>query len=235
MGASSGLGFEVAKILLDDGWQIGVAARRSDLLMQLAAINPERVKAETIDVTEADADDRLMRLVDSVGGMDLYFHASGFGHLNKELDADIEMSTVATNADGFVRMVGAAFRYMAAHGGGHIAAISSVAGTKGLGAAPAYSATKSFQSTYLQALEQLSHMRGLGIIVTDFRPGFVDTAFLGGCPRYPMMMRPRAVARGMANALYARRHVVVMDWRWRVVTALWRVIPNALWRMMKVG
>ena len=124
IGASSGLGFEVARILLDDGWHIGVAARRSELLLGLRQMCPDRVETETIDVTDEGAVARLESLIERVGGMQLFFYASGIGRQNIGLEQDTELSTVATNALGFTRMVGAAYRYMADNGGGHIAVIS---------------------------------------------------------------------------------------------------------------
>ena len=156
MGASSGIGMEVAKLLLADGWIIGVAARRTDLLEQLKDAAPERVVMETIDVNADGAEDMLLSLIVTLGGMDLFFYAPGIGWQNPTLEPDKENNTVTTNALGFTRMVGTAFRYMATHGGGHIAAVTSIAGTKGLGPAPAYSATKAFQNTYLRR-QPLSH------------------------------------------------------------------------------
>lgn len=235
VGASSGLGREMARILIGEGWRVGVAARRLALLQELVSLCPERVVAEEIDVCSADAPARLLSLFERVGGADLYFHASGIGKQNPALDESIEISTVETNATGFVRMVGTAFRYFAARGGGQIAAITSIAGTKGLGTAPSYSATKAMQATYMQALSQLAAMRGLPIHMTDIRPGFVATELLGDNPRYPMLMRTEPVARMMAKAVLAHRRVVVLDWRWRVVTSLWHLIPNWLWRRMRVG
>ncbi len=234
VGASSGLGFEVAKILLDDGWSLGVAARRQALLQELVDMCPDRVVAQAVDVGSADAADSLLELVGKLGGMDLYLHSAGIGWQNAALDADKELATVGTNCTGFTRMVGCAFRYFADNGGGHIAVISSVAGTKGLGAAPAYSATKAFQNTYLQSLEQLACMRSLNIRFTDIRPGFVATALLGDSPRFPLLMRPQPVARAMVSAVYARRHVAVIDWRWRLITFFWRMIPDAVWRRLKI-
>ena len=181
VGATSGLGLEVAKMLLGDGWRIGVAARRLGLLEQLRAACPDRVEVAEIDVTAPDAAERLDRLVDRVGGMDLYFHASGIGWQNQSLDPAKELATVDTNALGFARMTGEAFRLMACGCGGQIAVISSIAGTKGLGAAPAYSATKAFQNAYLQALEQLAHIRSLPIAFTDIRPGFHAGCRRGAC------------------------------------------------------
>ena len=234
IGASSGLGREVTRLLLDRGYTMGIAARRIEPLEQIKAMAPERVVVRSLDVTRDDAPQALYSLIDELGGMDLFFYASGVGKQNMELNADIELNTVNTNAMGFTRMIGAAFRYMAQHGGGHIAAISSIAGTKGLGAAPSYSATKAMQNTYLQALEQQAAMRRLAITFTDLRPGFVATPLLGDHPTYPMLLNTERVAREMVRAVEHRRHVWVIDWRWRIATALWRRIPRWLWRRLNV-
>ena len=234
IGASSGLGNEVAKLLLEQGWTLGVAARRLEPLEQLRETAPERVQTQVLDVTNDNATAALDQLIDKVGGMDLFFYASGVGNQNMELEPSIELKTVNTNALGFTRMIGAAYRYMAARGRGHIAAISSIAGTKGLGAAPSYSATKAFQGTYLQALEQQANMRGLNIRFTDLRPGFVATPLLGDNPKYPMLLDTKKVAREMVRAVNKGKHVHVIDWRWRIATALWRRIPRWIWRRLKV-
>lgn len=234
IGASSGIGREVARLLLADGWTLGVAARREELLQELKASAPERVEVMAIDVTTPDAGERLLALVQQIGGMDLYFHASGIGKQNRTLETDIELRTMDTNAVGFTRMIDTAYRYFAEKGEGHIAAITSIAGTKGLGPAPAYSATKALQATYLQALEQQAHSRGLKIRFTDIRPGFVDTALLNDSFPYPMLMRPEAVARDIVCSIYRRRHVRVIDYRYRLLTFLWRLIPRSLWRRLSL-
>lgn len=234
IGASSGLGKEVAKLLIADGYTLGLAARRTQPLEELKALAPERVMVHAIDVTSDDAPQELEHLIDMVGGIDLFIYTAGVGFQNMELEPDIELNTVNTNALGFTRMIGAAYRYMAEHGGGHIAAISSIAGTKGLGAAPSYSATKAMQNTYLQALEQQAHMRNLNITFTDLRPGFVATPLLGDNPQYPMLLKTERVAKEIVTAIKHHRHVWVIDWRWRIATALWRRIPRCLWRHLKV-
>ncbi len=229
IGASSGIGREVALLLKEQGWTLGVAARRVELLQDLGA-----QAAERIDVTSDEATAALSRLISSTGGMDLFFYASGIGKQNRELSEDIELATMATNAVGFTRMVGAAYRYFAQQGSGHIAAITSIAGTKGLGPAPSYSATKAMQNVYLQALEQQARSRHLDIHFTDIRPGFVDTALLSGDFRYPMMLRPERVASQIVKAIYHRSHIRVIDWRYRLLTALWRRVPRWLWRRIRL-
>lgn len=235
VGASSGMGNEVARLLLRDGWTLGVAARRTEPLDALASEYPGRVIARRIDVTAEEAGQQLQQLIDDMGGIGLYFHAAGVGWQNPGLAEDKELLTVATNGMGFVRLVGVAYRHFAMRGTGHIAVISSIAGTKGLGAAPAYSATKAFQNTYVQALEQQARMRGLRIRFTDIRPGFVRTALLGDGKSYPLLMQPADVARDIVASVYRGRHVRVIDWRYRILTCLWRMLPGWLWRRLRIS
>lgn len=229
IGASSGIGQEVAKLLMKDGWMVGVAARRLDRLTELGA-----TAIEQIDVTKEDATERLQTLINQLGGMDLFFYASGIGKQNRELAEDIELATMQTNGLGFTRMIGEAYRYFAEQGCGHIAAITSIAGTKGLGPAPSYSATKAMQNVYLQALEQQAKSRGLKIHFTDIRPGFVDTALLSGDFHYPMMLKPEKVAKEIVTAINRHQHIRVIDWKYRLLTALWRRIPRCLWRQIRL-
>ena len=229
IGASSGIGKEVAQLLVKEGWTVGVAARRVELLQDIGA-----VETEAIDVTQKEATVKLRNLIERLGGMDLFFYASGIGKQNRELQENIELATMETNTVGFTRMIGEAYRYFAERGEGHIAAITSIAGTKGLGPAPAYSATKAMQNTYLEALEQLANAKGLKIRFTDIRPGFVDTALLNDDFHYPMMLKPEAVAKDIVKAIHAKKHVRVIDWRYRILTALWQLIPRWIWRRIKL-
>lgn len=235
VGASSGIGREVARRLLADGWTLGLAARRTEQLQELRQLAPHRVSICKLDVNVSDAEKQLLQLISDIGGMDLYFHASGIGFQNSILDSQLELDTIQTNAVGFCRMIGAAFRYFAKQGRGHIAAITSIAGTRGLGVAPAYSATKALQNVYLESLVQLAHMRALPICITDIRPGFVRTPLLGDDPHFPMLMTSQSVARHIVRAVYARRKVIVIDNRWRMLTFLWRLVPHWIWRRLSIG
>jgi short-subunit dehydrogenase len=233
IGATSGIGQEVAKCLLVKGWTIGIAGRREAELVKFKNENEGNISYLPFDITSADANIRLERLIGLTGGMDLFFHASGTGRQNPDLSEDIEVLTAETNVTGFIRMVTYAFRYFAKQGHGHIAVISSIAGTRGLGAAPAYSATKRFQNTYIDALKQLSTIKKYNIRFTDIRPGFVDTAILDKNHNYPMKMKADVVARDIVKALERGRRVVVIDWRYSILVFLWRMIPQRLWEKLK--
>jgi NADP-dependent 3-hydroxy acid dehydrogenase YdfG len=189
---------------------------------------PEQIAIQTLDVTADNATDALGSIIDKLGGMDVFLLAAGVGFQNYELDTAVELSTATTNVSGFIRMTNAAFDHFKAGGGGHIAVISSIAGTKGLGAAPAYSATKRFQNTYIEALEQLARMEHLDIRFTDIRPGFVATALLGDT-KFPMLMRPERVSAHIVRAIRRRKRVATIDIRYRILVFFWRMIPKWLW------
>ncbi len=234
IGASSGIGLEVAKNLLQSGWQLGVAGRRIAELEKLQALSPENIYIQALDITEENSVQNLHLLIEKTGGMDLFLLSSGIGKQNRDLNLDIELKTVETNSAGFVRMVTTAYSFFKKQGKGHLAIISSIAGTKGLGSAPSYSATKRFQNTYIEALEQLAHIENLNVNFTDIRPGFVATELLNDNKRYPMLMKPEKVAKLIVRAIDKKKRVAVIDWRYAILTALWKLIPRWLWVRLKV-
>lgn len=234
VGATSGMGLEVARLALRAGWRVGAAGRRTDRLEALRAEAPEQVEIRQMDVTDPAAPEQLATLIERLGGMDIYLHSSGIGFRNEALDPAIELATARTNAEGFIRMVTEAYTYFRSHGGGQIAVISSIAGTKGLGAAPAYSATKRLQNTYIDALAQLARMQRARIRFTDIRPGFVDTPLLASDGGYPMLMPADRVARRIFRAIVRGRRRVVIDRRFAMLVFLWKLIPAWLWERLAI-
>lgn len=248
MGATSGIGQEVAKLLAANGYEVGIAGRREERLVQMAQATPGIVAHRQIDVTKEDAPTELHKLIEELGGMDLYVHSSGIGWENVALDADKELKTVETNGVGFVRMVSAAYNWFAeqradeakqrAEGDeqkasdkerkARIACITSIARTRGLGAAPAYSATKRMQAHYLECLSQQVRMRHLNIGITDIRPGFVATDLIAGS-HFPLQLKAEDVARTIVRAIERGNEVVTIDWRYRLLVAAWQLIPRWLW------
>lgn len=232
IGATSGIGKEVVRVLTEKGWQVGIAGRRQTILQQMQAKNLNIIATEEIDITKDNANEKLLKLIGKTGGMDLYFHSSGIGYQNRELDLEKELSTVSTNAMGVTRMVNTAFHYFEEHKEteGMIAVISSIAGTKGLGPAPAYSASKRFVNNYMESLCQLCHIRKINNIrLLDIRPGFVKTPLLDDGNRYPMQLDPSYVAKKIVRAIERRKSVVTIDWKYRLLVFFWKMIPRWIW------
>ena len=233
IGATSGIGRETAKLYIARGWKVGVAGRREAELESLRLEAPEQVLTQVIDVTKEDAPQQLQALIDQMGGMDVFLLSSGIGKQNYTLQTEIELATAATNVEGFIRMTNAAYHYFEKQGYGHLAVISSIAGTKGLGAAAAYSATKGFQNIYMDAMDQLARMQKLNIRFTDIRPGFVATPLLKD-DSYPMLMKAPIVALDIVNAIERKKRVAIIDWKYRCLTFFWRLIPKWIWVRLPV-
>ena len=237
IGATSGIGRAVAIRLLEKGWTVGISGRRSDALEDIAS-RYERAVPQQMDITTPDAVSTLDSLLELVGPPDLFLHVSGVGYQNPALDEDRELLMVRTNCEGMVRIVTHFINYVKSSGEysnerkAQIGVVTSVAGTAGLGVAPAYSATKKMQSTYLSALSQLVRMERLPVCLSDIRPGFVATAFLNPEKKYPMMITVDDAATHILKGLERKKRVIIFDWKYKCLTFIWKLIPRPIWERM---
>ena len=239
IGATSGIGKELATRLASDGWVVGAAGRRADRLEQLAAQFPEgTILTQAIDITAADATAYLDVLLKKTGAPDLFLHVSGIGKQNPALDESIETRTMETNCTGMTRIVTHFINYVKACGEysdsrkAHIGVISSVAGTAGMGSAPAYSASKRMQQTYISALVQMTRMYRIPVTFSDIRPGFVATDLLNPDKKYPMTISVDKAARCILRGLKRRKRIICFDWRYRILVFFWKLIPRCIWERL---
>lgn len=235
MGASSGIGRRVAEEFASRGIIVGAAARNIGALEELKALYPDTVEIEAIDINKKDAPQKMYRLIEKMGGMDIYFHVSGIGYENPSMNPEREVEVVETNACGFARMITTAYGYFRDNGRkGRIVALTSVAGTNGIGDMAAYSASKKFDQTYIVALEQLANKENLKIKFTDIRPGWVRTPLLQEGKEYPMEMTLDYVVPQVIRAIVKHPRVAVIDWKFNILVGLWRLLPNAIWTRIKM-
>lgn len=236
IGATSGLGREVAGRLVRKGWKVGVCGRRTEALESFRdEYGQENVCIATMDVMKEDSAEILDKLISELGIPDLFFYVSGIGLQNLELDVDKEVRMVRTNSEGFVRLTIRYLNYVRNSGEfstrrkAHVAVVTSVAGTGGLGSAPGYSATKRMQMTYISALAQLSRMIDLPVDFTDIRPGFVKTDILNPNKHYPMLIGLEDAGNYIVKALERRKRILIFDWRFKLLVCLWKMIPRCIW------
>ena len=237
IGASSGLGLQMARDFAAAGWRVGAAARREAPMKALKDEYPQNVEYMSIDVTAPDAVERFNKLIEKTDGMDILLYAAGTGFYDTELDLGRLQQTLQVNCVGFARIVAEAYRYFRSTANvacGQIAAITSVAATKGIGVSAAYSSSKKFQQRFIDSLDQLAHQQHVNVCFTDIRPGFVDTPVLRKDRDYPMLMPVEYAARLIERAIVRERRVAVIDSRWAVLTTLWRLIPDYVWRRLDI-
>jgi len=125
-----------------------------------------------------------------------------------------------------------AFSYFMQQGHGHLAAISSVAGIRGLAPAPAYSASKAYQTHYLEALRQRARISRKRVCVTDVRPGFVRTPLLSHPEKLFWVDEPEKAVRAIYRAISARKKKAVITRRWAFLAPWMRIAPE--WLVAKI-
>jgi len=114
---------------------------------------------------------------------------------------------------------------------GHLVGISSIAALRGSGGAPAYNASKAFVSNYLEGLRQKFFHLKLPIVVTNVKPGFVDTAMAQGEGLF-WVAPPEKAARQIYKIIKARRTHAYVTKRWRLIGLLLKLMPNYIYNRM---
>ncbi|MFO7673261.1 MAG: SDR family NAD(P)-dependent oxidoreductase, partial [Lutibacter sp.] len=181
IGASSGIGKELAKLLAEDGYKVVITGRREKLLEEIKAGNPENFVVKVNDVTDLNACETLFAdLEKEFKSIDLVVYSSGVGNPNYELAWEKELPTLQTNVISAVKIYGLAYNLFRKQGHGHLVGISSIASIRGNRHVPAYFASKAFQANYLESLWMKGKRSKAEIYVTDIQPGFVDTSLALG-------------------------------------------------------
>jgi short-subunit dehydrogenase len=229
VGASSGIGLELARVIAANGYSVGLVARRLNLLSEVARELPTRAFVKTIDVSKPiEAMPLLRELIAEMNNVELFVIGAGTGFINPELDWGRERETIDLNVSGFAAIINVAVEHLQARGSGHIVGISSLAALRGSSAAPAYNASKAFMSNYLQGLRQRFRKLKLPVVVTDVQPGFVDTAMAKGESLF-WMASPEKAAHQIFDAIRKRREHVYVTRRWRLIAWILRVLPDSLY------
>lgn len=231
IGATSGIGNELAKILANHGYVVGITGRREDELEKLRQDKPNHYIPSSFDCTTESNSEKLDLLTKKLGGLDLLILSSGTGDLNEDLDYVIENRINLLNVNAFTEIVDWAFNYFEKQGKGHVTAISSVAGIRGSRIAPAYSASKAYQINYLEGLRQKAANTGSPIYVTDIRPGFVDTDMAKGEGQFWIATKEEA-AHQIFDLIKRKKGIGYVTKRWWLIGLLLRIIPNGVYRRM---
>ncbi len=231
IGASSGIGRALARILSDQGYAVGITGRRRNLLEELKEELAGQVYLKAFDVADELSGKDLRDLIDEMGGVDLVVINAGSGSRDISLPWEKEKGTIETNILGFTAMANVAWHYFQEQGSGHLAGVSSIAGIRGGGGAPAYSASKAFVSNYLQGLRYIAVKRKCNITVTDIQPGFVDTAMAQGDHVF-WSASPQKAAAQIYQAIRKKKNHAYITKRWRLIAWALKVLPDGFFNKL---
>jgi|ERR1017187_9303507 short-subunit dehydrogenase len=232
IGATSGIGKGLARLLVDNNYKVGLTGRRKELLNELKNDCPESYTIKSFDIIDTKtAIQKLEELTTELGGLDLLIISSGIGDINENLDFEIEKRTIYTNVIGFTCIADWAFNYFEKQKSGHLVAISSVGGLRGSRQAPAYNSTKAYQINYLEGLRQKATKLKTPVFVTDIRPGLVDTEMAKGEGLFWVMPVEKTV-RQIYKAIIDKKKVAYVTKRWRLIATILKQIPRPIYDRM---
>ena len=232
IGATSGIGKGLAKILAENNYKVGITGRRTQLLDELKSQNPNLYFIRSFDITDTKIiAENLDSLTAEIGGLDLLIISSGTGDFNEKLAFEIEKQTIETNIAGFTCVANWAFNYFEHQKSGHLVAITSVGGLRGSRIAPAYNASKAYQINYLEGLRQKAKKLKHPIFVTDVRPGFVDTAMAKGEGQFWVATVDKA-SKQIFDAINHKKNIVYVTKRWKLIAMILKRIPRQIYDRM---
>lgn len=230
IGASSGIGRELAKLLSNDKVFLGITGRRTELLLELKQQLPHQSKVEYMDICEYEsAVMKLDKLITEMGGVDLIIICSGIGFFNNDLDIKLEQDTIDTNIKGVTAMICASMKYFLSQGHGHLAVISSIAAIRGCSQSPAYNASKAYISNYIEGMQCIARKSGKNIYVTDIKPGLVDIAMAKGDGLVWVAPVSKA-GRQIYSGILKKKKCIYVTKRWKLIAILLKITPSRIYQ-----
>ena len=228
-GATSGIGKELAKLLVNDGYKVMITGRRIERLEEIKVENPDNYIAQQHDITDLIASDELFKKLPTIfDKVDLIVHNSGIATPNYNLDWDKDAPTIYTNVVGATKVYQLAYNYFTAQGHGHLVGVTSVASLRGNRQVPAYHASKAYQASYLESLNMKSlRTKKAKINVTEIIPGFVDTDIIMGKTFW--MSSVDKASKQIFTAIKKKKHKAYITKRWRLVGFVMRIVSPKLY------
>jgi short-subunit dehydrogenase len=231
VGASSGIGKEIAILYARLNYLVGITGRRRELLEEIQAQFPNHIQISCFDVMDPDSPKYISELIHRMGGLDLLIYNAGYGQPSAELSWEAESLTTKTNVDGFLAIVTYCFDYFVQQKYGHIALTSSIAALRGNSWTPAYSASKAFISNYAEGLNIKAARLKKNIVITDIRPGFIATKMAQG-PGQFWAAHPRKAAWQIIMAIQNKKRIVYVTKRWWLIAQMLKVLPFWIYKKL---
>jgi hypothetical protein len=144
-------------------------------------------------------------------------------------EAEQELRTNCLSVLSFLTVLA---NYFEARGSGSLAAISSVAGDRGRQSNYIYGTAKAAVTTFLQGLR--NRLTPKGVQVLTIKPGFVDTPMAALLPKNRLFATPDKVAGDIINAIKKKKCVLYTPWFWRWIMLIIKLIPETIFRRLKM-
>lgn len=228
IGASSGIGKELALILANNDYKVAITGRRLEELEKIKSTNPQKFIVKQHDITNQEQTINIFNeIIQEMNSLDLIIHSSGIGEPNYHLDFKVDLPTIQTNILGATQVYGLTYNLFKKQGFGHLVGITSVASIRGNRHVPAYFASKSYQASYLESLWFKAQKSKLPIYITDIQPGFVDTPMALGKTFW--MATSQKAALQIYKVILTKKKKAYITKRWALVAFAMKLTPSKLY------
>ena len=227
IGATSGIGRQMAIEYLREGAHVGISGRRLDKLEEIRLTAPDQVTLRQMDITDyKDSREKLLAIINEMGGVDVLVVNSGVGYVVADLEAEIR--TIETNATGFVNLMRTGLDYMKNNHGGKLVGISSVSAARGFRIFTVYGATKRFISHYMEGLRHFIATKKLPVKIIDIRAGYIETPIIEGNNEVFWLTPLDKGVRLIMKAIKRGHAVAYIPGKWKIVFTIFRILPRWL-------
>lgn len=229
VGASTGIGKELALELTSHAQKVVISARSADKLNNLAEQHDKLVPFSLDVLDTAKIQDTAKKIEQEVGRIDLVIYNAGLWHPIRAKDFDAEKFKASMNVNyiGAIDTIQAVLPDMFARQNGHIALVASVAGYRGLPKGAAYGPTKAALNSLADSLKP--DLDNANITMTVINPGFVDTPMTRVNDfSMPFIMSAEKAAGIIVKGLLRKKFEIAFPWQMVTFLKFIRCLPNSL-------
>lgn len=239
VGATSAIAAETARVFAASGAWLFLTGRDSAKLAAVAddlrVRGAAKVASAILDVTDVARHEPVVaEAALALERVDAVLIAHGVlpdQRRCQESVADV-LRALEVNFNATVALLTVLANRLEAQGHGCLAVITSVAGDRGRGSNYVYGSAKGGLHVFLQGLHNRLHRAG--VTVVEIKPGFVDTPMTAHLKKNLLFAGPRRVGRAVHRAIARERETVYVPWFWRPVTMALKLMPERLFKRMKL-
>lgn len=233
VGASSGLGRELAYLLAEAGCKTAILSPDEERLRFVASKAPQQLVPYVHDVRDVDAVPALFQqITKELGGLDLIIYCSGVmpDVGPQEFSFEKDKAMIDVNLTGAIAWLNvAALRFQETRSG-TIIGIGSVAGDRGRCGQPVYNTTKAALATYLEALR--NRLAKKGVRVVTIKPGPMLTDMTQHLHLKGAMLPTVAAKKILKKSGKTGEHYLKPVHR--LIFAIIRMVPSSIFRRLKI-
>ena len=239
-GATSGIGYELAKLFAKDQYNLVIVARRAEELEAKAAEFKQQFGVEVVtiaqDLSQREGPFAVYETVKAIGiQVDVLVNDAGQGQYGEFIETDInrELEIIDLNISAYVILTKCFLKEMVARKEGKILMVSSIGGELPGPLQAVYHATKAFVSSFSEAIQ--NETKDTNVTITKLLPGVTDTDFFNKADMLEAKMikegskaDPAEVAKDGYEALMAGELEVISGLKNKAMVAGSKVMPDSM-------